>query len=136
MEACDLMYRPIWIINFPGDHTLPIGKANVIMPQRPRECTARSARQDGRWSARLARYRGSASGTVLVRKAPRGYTVDGPRRCVASAIDPTPEGMRWIRIGDRAANILPGWATLWRGMQTLSVLVEGVRIARKLTDFG
>jgi len=37
---------------------------------------------------------------------------------------------------NRKGDGLPGWATLWRGMQTLSVLVEGVRLARKLTHFG
>jgi hypothetical protein len=37
---------------------------------------------------------------------------------------------------NRKGDGLPGWATLWRGMQTLSWLVEGVRIARKLTHFG
>ena len=37
---------------------------------------------------------------------------------------------------NRTGDGLPGWATLWRGMQTLSVLVEGVRLARKLTHFG
>src|SRR6266446_5905598 len=37
---------------------------------------------------------------------------------------------------NRKGDGLPGWATLWRGMQTLSMLVEGVRLARKLTHFG
>ena len=37
---------------------------------------------------------------------------------------------------NRKGDGLPGWATLWRGMQTLRVLVEGVRLARKLTHFG
>jgi hypothetical protein len=37
---------------------------------------------------------------------------------------------------NRKGDGLPGWATLWRGMQTLRCLVEGVRVARKLTDFG
>lgn len=37
---------------------------------------------------------------------------------------------------NRKGDSLPGWATLWRGMQTLRLLVEGVRLARKLTHFG
>jgi hypothetical protein len=37
---------------------------------------------------------------------------------------------------NRKGDGLPGWATLWRGMQMLSMLVEGVRLARKLTHFG
>lgn len=37
---------------------------------------------------------------------------------------------------NRKGDGLPGWATLWRGMQTLRLLVEGVRLARKLTHFG
>jgi hypothetical protein len=31
---------------------------------------------------------------------------------------------------------LPGWETLWRGMQTLNLLVEDIHITRKLTNFG
>lgn len=30
----------------------------------------------------------------------------------------------------------PGWQTLWRGMQKLALLVEGVRLSRKLSGFG
>jgi Transposase Tn5 dimerisation domain len=37
---------------------------------------------------------------------------------------------------NRKGDGLPGWETLWGGMQTLSLLVEDVHIARKLTDFG
>jgi alkanesulfonate monooxygenase SsuD/methylene tetrahydromethanopterin reductase-like flavin-dependent oxidoreductase (luciferase family) len=37
---------------------------------------------------------------------------------------------------NRQRDGLPGEVTLWRGMQTLSVLVEGVHSARKLTDLG
>jgi len=32
----------------------------------------------------------------------------------------------------RQSDGLPGWATLWRGMQTLRLLAEGVRLARTL----
>ena len=31
---------------------------------------------------------------------------------------------------------LPGWQTLWRGMQILELLVDGVRLSRKLPGFG
>ena len=31
---------------------------------------------------------------------------------------------------------MPGWITLWRGWQILQTLVEGVLIARKLTNSG
>ena len=37
---------------------------------------------------------------------------------------------------NRKGEGLPGWQTLWRGMEKLSTLVEGVRLARKLTSFG
>ena len=37
---------------------------------------------------------------------------------------------------NRKGDGLPGWQTLWRGMEKLSTLVEGVRLARKLTSFG
>jgi len=37
---------------------------------------------------------------------------------------------------NRKGDGMPGWQTLWRGMEKLSLLVEGVRIARKLTTFG
>ena len=33
---------------------------------------------------------------------------------------------------NRKGDGMPGWQTLWRGMERLSLLVEGVRIARKL----
>ena len=31
---------------------------------------------------------------------------------------------------------LPGWQTLWRGMRKLDLLVQGVRLSRKLPGFG
>jgi len=34
---------------------------------------------------------------------------------------------------NRQADGMPGWQTLWRGMEKLGFLVEGVRLARKLT---
>ena len=34
---------------------------------------------------------------------------------------------------NRRADGMPGWQTLWRGMEKLSLLVEGVRLARQLT---
>jgi Transposase DNA-binding/Transposase Tn5 dimerisation domain len=37
---------------------------------------------------------------------------------------------------NRKGDGMPGWQTLWRGMEKLDLLVEGVRIARKLTSFG
>jgi hypothetical protein len=37
---------------------------------------------------------------------------------------------------NRKGDGLPGWQTLWRGMEKLSSLVEGVRIAHKLISFG
>lgn len=37
---------------------------------------------------------------------------------------------------NRKGDGLPGWITLWRGWQILQSLVEGVLIARKLTDSG
>jgi len=37
---------------------------------------------------------------------------------------------------NRKSDGLPGWITLWRGWQTLQTLVEGVLIARKLTNSG
>jgi hypothetical protein len=37
---------------------------------------------------------------------------------------------------NRKRDGMPGWQTLWRGMERLDLLVEGVRIARKLTSFG
>lgn len=37
---------------------------------------------------------------------------------------------------NRKGDGMPGWQTLWRGMDKLSLLVEGVRIARKLTSSG
>jgi hypothetical protein len=33
---------------------------------------------------------------------------------------------------NRKEDGMPGWQTLWRGMERLSLLVEGVRLARKL----
>jgi hypothetical protein len=37
---------------------------------------------------------------------------------------------------NRQGDGLPGWQTLWRGMEKLSSLIEGVRLAHKLTSFG
>jgi len=37
---------------------------------------------------------------------------------------------------NRKGDGLPGWITLWRGWQLLQNLVEGVLIARKLTNSG
>ncbi len=37
---------------------------------------------------------------------------------------------------NRKSDGLPGWITLWRGWQILQTLVEGVLIARKLTNSG
>jgi hypothetical protein len=37
---------------------------------------------------------------------------------------------------NRAGDGLPGWQTLWHGMNTLQALVEGVLIARRLKNFG
>jgi hypothetical protein len=31
---------------------------------------------------------------------------------------------------------LPGWQTLWRGIKKLTLLVEGVRLARQMNKFG
>jgi len=31
---------------------------------------------------------------------------------------------------------LPDWQTLWRGMTTLQILVEGVRLSRHLNQIG
>jgi Transposase Tn5 dimerisation domain len=37
---------------------------------------------------------------------------------------------------NRAGDGLPGWQTLWQGMNTLHALVEGVLIAHRLKNFG
>lgn len=37
---------------------------------------------------------------------------------------------------NRKADGMPGWITLWRGMEKLRLLVEGVRISHTLTKFG
>jgi hypothetical protein len=37
---------------------------------------------------------------------------------------------------NRKSDGLPGWITLWRGWRVLQTLVEGVLLARKLTQFG
>ena len=37
---------------------------------------------------------------------------------------------------NRKSDGLPGWQTLWHGMNTLHVLVEGVLIAQRLQSFG
>jgi hypothetical protein len=37
---------------------------------------------------------------------------------------------------NRTSDGLPGWQTLWRGMNTLHALVEGVLIAPRLQSFG
>jgi hypothetical protein len=37
---------------------------------------------------------------------------------------------------NRRSDGMPGWQTLWRGMNTLRGLVEGVHLARQLTKFG
>ena len=37
---------------------------------------------------------------------------------------------------NRRSDGLPGWQTLWRGMTTLQILVEGVRLSRHLNQFG
>lgn len=37
---------------------------------------------------------------------------------------------------NRKSDGLPGWITLWRGWRELQTLVEGVLLARKLTQFG
>jgi Transposase DNA-binding/Transposase Tn5 dimerisation domain len=37
---------------------------------------------------------------------------------------------------NRKGDGLPGWITLWRGWQILQTLVDGVLLARKLTQFG
>lgn len=37
---------------------------------------------------------------------------------------------------NRKADGMPGWITLWRGMEKLRLLVEGVRIAHTFTKFG
>jgi len=37
---------------------------------------------------------------------------------------------------NRKADGMPGWITLWRGMEKLRLLVEGVRIAHNLKKFG
>jgi hypothetical protein len=37
---------------------------------------------------------------------------------------------------NRRADELPGWQTLWRGVHTLQILVEGVRLAHRLQQFG
>jgi len=37
---------------------------------------------------------------------------------------------------NRKADGMPGWITLWRGMEKLRLLVEGVRLSHKLKKFG
>jgi len=37
---------------------------------------------------------------------------------------------------NRRADGMPGWQALWRGMHTLQTLVEGVRLAHRLQQFG
>ncbi len=37
---------------------------------------------------------------------------------------------------NRQADGMPGWQALWRGMHTLQTLVEGVRLAQRLQQFG
>jgi hypothetical protein len=37
---------------------------------------------------------------------------------------------------NRKGDGMPGWITLWQGWQLLQTLVEGVLIARKLTNSG
>jgi Transposase DNA-binding/Transposase Tn5 dimerisation domain len=37
---------------------------------------------------------------------------------------------------NRKRDGLPGWQTLWQGMKKLALLVEGVRLAHKLQEFG
>jgi hypothetical protein len=37
---------------------------------------------------------------------------------------------------NRKRDGLPGWQTLWQGMKKLVLLVEGVRLAHKLQEFG
>jgi len=37
---------------------------------------------------------------------------------------------------NRTGDGLPGWQTLWHGMNTLHTLVEGVLIAHRLKNFG
>jgi hypothetical protein len=37
---------------------------------------------------------------------------------------------------NRKRDGLPGWQTLWQGMRKLVLLVEGVRLAHKLQEFG
>jgi hypothetical protein len=37
---------------------------------------------------------------------------------------------------NRRRDGLPGWQTLWQGMKKLDLLVEGVRLSRKLPGFG
>lgn len=37
---------------------------------------------------------------------------------------------------NRRRDGMPGWQTLWRGMKKLDLLVEGVRLSRKLPGFG
>ena len=37
---------------------------------------------------------------------------------------------------NRRSDGMPGWQTLWRGMNTLRELVEGVQLARQLAKFG
>jgi hypothetical protein len=37
---------------------------------------------------------------------------------------------------NRTRDGLPGWQTLWHGMNTLHVLVEGVLLAQRLQSFG
>ena len=43
------------------------------------------------------------------------------------------------RIGghmNRKGDGMPGWQTLWHGMQRLLTLVEGIHLGRKLHEFG
>jgi hypothetical protein len=37
---------------------------------------------------------------------------------------------------NRARDGMPGWITLWHGMRELTLLAEGVRLARLLPDGG
>jgi Transposase Tn5 dimerisation domain len=37
---------------------------------------------------------------------------------------------------NRPGDGMPGWQTLWRGMTTLRILVEGARLAQRLQKFG
>ncbi len=65
-----------------------------------------------------------------------------------TAIGALEEGSRYVHIAaalqigrlgghmNRKADGMPGWITLWRGMEKLRLLVEGVRLAHKLKRFG